>query len=88
MTSTAWAPEVAGAELTMATSKRPPLSPEEGCISDDRQVQHFRPVCCDRWSQTRELTEEEAIGLWQQKRQQGWQVCSPQWVTQASLSPR
>ena len=27
----------------------------------------------------RELTREEAIRLWAQKRREGWQVCSPQW---------
>ena len=27
----------------------------------------------------RELTREEAIKLWRQKRQQGWTVCLPQW---------
>ena len=83
---------------------RPPLSPQEGWISDGRQVLHFKPLRYDRWSQSlevtfgevmaggeppllkkrRELTREQAIKLWAQKRQQGWQVCSPQWA----LSPR
>jgi len=27
----------------------------------------------------RELMRNEAIKLWAQKRQQGWQVCEPQW---------
>ena len=27
----------------------------------------------------KELTREQAIQLWSQKRQQGWQACSPQW---------
>ena len=27
----------------------------------------------------RELTREEALKLWEEKRQQGWQVCPPQW---------
>jgi hypothetical protein len=27
----------------------------------------------------RELTREQAIKLWAQKRQQGWQPCEPQW---------
>jgi hypothetical protein len=28
----------------------------------------------------RELTREQAIKLWTQKRQQGWRACSPQWI--------
>jgi len=28
----------------------------------------------------RELTREQAIQLWAQKRQQGWQPCEPQWL--------
>ncbi|WP_225875931.1 DUF1651 domain-containing protein [Cyanobium sp. NS01] len=31
----------------------------------------------------RELTGEQAIRLWAQKRQQGWQVCAQHW----ELSP-
>ena len=27
-----------------------------------------------------ELTREQAIKLWNQKRQQGWQSCSPKWI--------
>jgi hypothetical protein len=27
-----------------------------------------------------ELTREEAIKLWNQKRQQGWRICPPQWA--------
>jgi hypothetical protein len=79
---------------------RPPLSPQEGWISDGRQVLHFKPLRYDRWSQSlevtfgevmpggeppllkkrRELTREQAIKLWAQKRQQGWQPCEPQWL--------
>ena len=29
---------------------------------------------------SRELTREQALKLWAQKRQQGWWVCSPQWT--------
>lgn len=78
---------------------RPPLSPQEGWISDGRRVLHFRPLRYDRWSQSldvtsgellpdgqppllkrrQELTREQAIQLWRQKRQQGWQLCVPQW---------
>ncbi|MEY4806084.1 MAG: hypothetical protein RLZZ206_473 [Cyanobacteriota bacterium] len=28
----------------------------------------------------RELTREQAIKLWNQKRQQGWRACVPQWI--------
>ena len=79
---------------------RPPLSPQEGWLSDGRQVLHFQPCRYDRWSQAlkvtfgelmpsgeppllkhrRELIRNEAIKLWAQKRQQGWQVCDPQWT--------
>jgi len=82
------------------SSGRPPLSPQEGWLSDGRQVLHFNPVRYDRWSQSlevtlgelipgepapllkrrRELTREQAIKLWAQKRQQGWRACSPQWI--------
>jgi hypothetical protein len=30
-----------------------------------------------------ELTREQAITLWKQKRQAGWQACSPQWTPPA-----
>ncbi len=83
----------------MATSKRPPLSPKEGWLSDGRQVLHFKPVHWDRWAQRlelitgellpdqlvpllkhrKELTREQAITLWRQKRQEGWRPCEPQW---------
>ena len=86
---------------------RPPLSPQEGWLSDGRQVLHFRPRRYDRWSQSlevtfgevmaggeppllkrrEELTREQAIKLWAQKRQQGWQPCAPQWLPPAPLSP-
>lgn len=36
----------------------------------------------------RELSGEEGIRLWRQMLRQGWQVCPPQWVPQASLYPR
>jgi hypothetical protein len=28
----------------------------------------------------KELTREQVIKLWTQKRQQGWRACSPQWI--------
>lgn len=78
---------------------RPPLSPQEGWLSDGRQVLHFQPRRYDRWSQVLEVTlgevmpsgeppllkhrkqlsREQAIKLWGQKRQQGWRACVPQW---------
>ena len=89
------------------TGKRPPLSPQEGWLSDGRQVLHFKPLRYDRWSQAlevtlgelipgepapllkrrRELTREQAIKLWNQKRTTGWKVCSPQWSPPAPLAP-
>ena len=41
--------------------KRPPLSPQEGWISDGRQVLHFRPSRWDRWSQQLEVTVGELV---------------------------
>ena len=40
---------------------RPPLSPQEGWISDGRQVLHFQPLRYDRWSQSLELTLGEVM---------------------------
>ena len=74
------------------TGKRSPLSPQEGWLNDGRQVLHFKPLRYDRWSQALEvtlgeLTREQAIKLWAQKRRAGWQVCAPQWSPPAPLSP-
>jgi hypothetical protein len=33
------------------------------------------PLLKRRW----ELSREEALKLWAEKRQQGWQACAPQW---------
>jgi hypothetical protein len=87
------------------TAKRPPLSPQDGWLSDGRQVLHFRPFRYSRYSQAlelttgelipgqtpllkcrREITREEAIMLWRQKRIGGWQVCPPLWIPPAPLS--
>ena len=38
---------------------RPPLSPQEGWISDGRQVLHYQPGRDDRWSQALEITSAE-----------------------------
>ena len=81
------------------TGKKPPLSPQEGWLSDGHQVLHFRPSRYDHWSQAleltsgelipgqvpllkcrKEITREEAIKLWSQKRQEGWHPCEPQWL--------
>jgi hypothetical protein len=35
----------------------------------------------------RELTREQAIKLWHQKCQAGWQVCPPQWNPPQPLGP-
>ena len=87
--------------------QRPPLSPQQGWLSDGRQVLHFQPRRYDRWSQRlevtlgelmtgdeppllkrrRQLTREQAIKLWTQKRAAGWKVCPPQWSPPAPLSP-
>ena len=40
---------------------RPPLSPQEGWISDGRQVLHFRPLRYNRLSQSLELTLGEVM---------------------------
>ncbi len=42
-------------------SNRPPLSPQEGWISDGRQVLHFRPTRWDRWCQQLEVTVGELL---------------------------
>jgi len=90
----------------MATSKRPPLSPKEGWLSDGRHVLHFRPTSYDRWSQAlevtlgelmpagqppllksrKQLTREQAVRLWIQKRQEGWRVYPPQWTPPPPLA--
>ena len=77
--------------------KRLPLSPQEGWLSDGRQVLHFRPITSSRWSQwlevtlgelmpsgdppllkrRKQLTREQAIQLWNQRRQDGWTPCPP-----------
>ena len=40
---------------------RPPLSPQEGWLSDGRQVLHFQPCRYDRWSQSLEVTFGEVM---------------------------
>ena len=87
--------------------RRPPLSPQEGWLSNGRQVLHFQPRRYGRWSQSlevtfgelipgetapllkhrKELTREQAIQLWMEKRQGGWQVCAPQWTPPPEIKP-
>jgi hypothetical protein len=43
------------------TGKRPPLSPQEGWISDGRQGAALHPVRYSRYSQALELTTSELI---------------------------
>jgi hypothetical protein len=45
----------------VVASKRPPLSPKEGWLSDGRQVLHFRPTRWSRHNQVLELTTGELI---------------------------
>ncbi|MGB5133913.1 MAG: DUF1651 domain-containing protein [Prochlorococcaceae cyanobacterium] len=35
----------------------------------------------------KEITREEAITLWAQKRKAGWQVCPPQWTPPPEVKP-
>jgi hypothetical protein len=37
---------------------------------------HPVPLLKRRW----ELSREEGLRLWAEKRQQGWQICEPQWA--------
>jgi hypothetical protein len=53
--------------MQLNNSKRPPRSPKEAWLSDGRQVLHVRP------------SREEALKLWSEKRQQGWQPTTAQW---------
>lgn len=41
--------------------KRLPLSPQEGWLSDGRQVLHFRPLHYSRWNQSLEVISGEWI---------------------------
>jgi hypothetical protein len=41
--------------------KRPPLSPQEGWLSDGRQVLHFGPRLYVRWSQVLDVTLGEVL---------------------------
>jgi hypothetical protein len=39
-------------ECECRVGSRPPLSPQEGWLSNGRRVPHFRPLRYDRWSQS------------------------------------
>ncbi len=47
--------------MAASNSKRPPLSPQEGWISDGRQVLHIRPTRWDRWCQQLEVITGELL---------------------------
>jgi hypothetical protein len=47
--------------MPSSSSKRPPLSPQEGWISNGRHVLHFRPTRWDRWCQQLEVTVGELL---------------------------
>ena len=51
---------LSGADVS-GPRNRPPLSPQEGWLSDGRQVLHFRPRRDDRWSQSLEVTFGEVM---------------------------
>ena len=94
--------------MSVGDRPRPPLSPQEGWLSDGRQVLHFQPRRYNRWTQIlevtfgerlpdgqapllkhrRQLSREQAIQLWQQRRQQGWLPCAPQWQPPPSPADR
>ena len=42
------------------------------------------PLLKRRW----ELSREEALRLWSEKRREGWQVCPPQWALAPERQPR
>ncbi len=42
------------------------------------------PLLKRRW----ELSREEALRLWSEKRREGWQVCPPQWALPVERQPR
>ncbi|MEB3323858.1 MAG: hypothetical protein VKM17_00795 [Cyanobacteriota bacterium] len=46
---------------TRASHQCLPLSPQDGWLSDGRQVLHFRPVRWDRWHQPVEVTTGELL---------------------------
>jgi hypothetical protein len=41
------------------------------------------PLLKRRW----ELSREEALRFWSEKRREGWQVCEPQWALAAGKRP-
>jgi hypothetical protein len=60
--------------MTAEASKRAPLSPREGWLSNGRKVLQFKPVHYDRWSQRLEvvsgkLLPEDPIPLLKSRRE-------------------
>jgi len=47
--------------MQVGDRKQPPLSPQEGWISDGRHVLHFRPTRWDRWCQQVEVITGELL---------------------------
>jgi hypothetical protein len=47
--------------MTVEVSKRPPLSPREGWLSNGRQVLHFRPTRWESRVQRLEITTGELL---------------------------
>ena len=47
--------------MRIGDRNRPPLTPQEGWLSDGRQVLHFQPCRYDRWSQVLEVTLGEVM---------------------------
>ena len=47
--------------MHIGNRQRPPLSPQEGWISNGRHVLHFRPTRWDRWCQQLEVTVGELL---------------------------
>jgi len=77
-----WARELGSSSSATSSNKRPPLSPQEGWIGDGRHVRHvlLQSTRWDRWCQQLELSREQALKLWSEKRQEGWQTTAPQWI--------
>ena len=67
------------------TGKRPPLSPQEGWLSDGRQVLHFNPVRYSRYSQALELTSGELIPCFRMRA--GGTSGSNSWPVVTAMAP-
>jgi hypothetical protein len=47
--------------MHVGDKKRSPLLPQEGWLSDGRQMLHFKPLRYNRWSQSLEVTFGEVM---------------------------